>query len=112
MNAKLDYVVRFIAWVFPDRSDSVYQELLITDISIGITSELAEKSGNLFSTNADVPSLNVYVAPEIFEKFIITETRLNYTVQTVDAPKLLEHWEASGFPLFIDKIAFCLGDTK
>ena len=103
MNAKPDYIVRFIAWVFPDRSDSVYQELLITDISIGITSELAEKSGNLFFTNADVPSLNVYVAPEIFEKFIITKTGSNHTAQTVDVLRLLEYWEALGFPLYIDR---------
>ena len=106
MNAKPDYIVRFIAWVFPDGSDSVYKELLITDISIGITFELAEKSGNLFSTNADVPSLNVYIAPEIFEKFIITETGLNHTAQTVDVLRLLECWEAIGFPLCIDTTKF------
>jgi len=103
MNAKPDYIVRFIAWVFPNESDSVYQELLITDISVGITSELAEKSGNLFSNHADVPSLSVYIAPEIFQKFLIANTGSNYTVQTVDVPRLLECWEAIGFPLFIDK---------
>lgn len=112
MNAKPDYIVRFIAWVFPDRSDSVYKELLITNISVRITSELAEKSGNLFSTHADVSSLNVYIAPEIFEKFIITNTGSSYMDQTVDVPRLLECWEVLEFPLFIDKIAFCLGDTK
>lgn len=106
MNAKPDYIVRFIAWVFPGESDSVYQELLITDISVGITFELAEKSGNLFSTHADVPSLNVYVAPEIFQKFIITETGSNYTVQAVDVPRLLGYWEVIGFPLYIDTTAF------
>ena len=99
MNAKLDYVVRFIAWVFPDGSDSVYQELLITDISIGITFELAEKSGKFDDTNYCC----VHIAPEIFEKFIITETGSNYTVQTVDVPRLLEHWEASGFPFYLKK---------
>lgn len=106
MNAKPDYIVRFIAWVFPDGSDLAYKELLITDISVGITPELAEKSGNLFSNHADVPSLNVYIAPEIFEKFIITKTGSNYTAQTVDVPRLLEYWEAIGFPLQIDITAF------
>ena len=112
MNTKYDYIVRFIAWVFPNESDSVYQELLITDIPVGITSELAEKSGNLFSNHANVPSLNVYVAPEIFQKSIITKTGLNYTAQTVDVLRLLEDWEASGFSLYIDKMVFHLGDTK
>ena len=106
MNTKYDHIVRFIAWVFPNESDSVYQELLITDISVGITSELAEKSGHLFSNHANVPSLNVYVAPEIFEKFIITKTGSNYTVQTVDISRLLEYWEAIGFSLYIDTTAF------
>ena len=100
---KFDYIVRFIAWVFPGRNDSVYKELLITNISVGITSELAEESGNLFSTYTDVPSLNVYIAPEIFEKFIITKTGSNYKIQTIDVPKLLECWEALGFPLYVDK---------
>jgi hypothetical protein len=103
MNTKPDYIVRFIAWVFPDRSDSVYQELLATNVSIGITSELAVKSGNLFSRHADVPSISVYIAPEIFQKFLITNTGLNHTAQTVDVPRLLEYWETIGFPLLIDK---------
>ena len=103
MDAKPDYIVRFIAWGLSDRSDSVYKKMRITNISVGITSELAEKSGNLFSTHADVPSLNVYVAPEIFEKFLVTNTGSNHTVQTVDVLRLLEHWEAIGFPLYIDK---------
>lgn len=106
MNAKPDYIVRFIAWVFPGESDSVYQELLITDISVGITAELAEESDNLFSTHADVPSLSVYIALEIFEKFIITKTGSNYTAQTVDVPRLLECWKALGFPLCIDTTKF------
>ena len=104
---KFDYIVRFIAWVFPDKSDSVYKKLLTKNISVGITSELAEKSGNLFSNHTDVPSsLNVYIAPEIFEKFIITKTELNYTVQTFDVSRLLEYWEAIEFPLYIDTTAF------
>ena len=110
---KFDYIVRFIAWVFPDKSDSVYKKsnsvykkLLTNDISVRITSELAEESGNLFSTHADVPNLNVYIAPEIFEKFLITNTGSNYTVQTVDVLRLLECWEAIGFSLYIDTTAF------
>ena len=102
MNAKSDYIVRFIAWVFPDESDSVYKELLITDISIGITSELAEKSGKFDDTNYCC----VYIAPEIFEKFIIIKTGSNYTVQTVNVPRLLEYWEAIGFRFHIDTTAF------
>ena len=102
MNAKLDYVVRFIAWVFPGKSDSVYQELLITDISVGITSELAEKSGKFDDTNYCC----VYIAPEIFQKSIITKTGLNHTAQTVDVLRLLEYWEALGFPLCIDTTKF------
>lgn len=119
MNTKSDYIVRFIAWVFPSESDSVYQELLITDISVGITSELAEKSGKFDDTDMITPELqgktgkvngtsylSVYIAPEIFEKFIITKTGSNYTAQTVDVPRLLECWEALGFPLCIDTTKF------
>ena len=118
MNAKPDYIVRFIAWVFPDGSDSVYKKLLITDISIGITPELAEKikfddadmitpelqgkTGKFDGTSY----LSVYIAPEIFEKFIITKTGSNYTAQTVDVPRLLECWEALGFTGYIDTTAF------
>ena len=116
MNAKPDYIVRFIAWVFPGESDSVYQELLITDISVGIASELAEKSGKFDDTDMITPELqgktgkvdgisylSVYIAPEIFQKFLVINTGSNYTVQTVDVPRLLEYWEAIGFSLYIDK---------
>jgi hypothetical protein len=103
---KFDYIVRFIAWVFPGESDSVYKKLLTNDISVGITSELAEESGNLVSTRADVPSLDVFIAPEIFEKFLITNTGSNYTVQTVDVLRLLYCWEALGFSLCIDTTGF------
>ena len=112
---KPDYIVRFIAWVFPGGSDLAYKELLITDISVGITSELAEKikfddadmitpelqgkTGKVDGTSY----LSVYIAPEIFEKFIITKTGSNYTAQTVDVPRLLECWEILGFPFYIDK---------
>lgn len=99
MSTKPDYIVRFIAWVFPDGSDSVYKKLLVTDISVGITPELAEKSGKFDDTNYCC----VYIAPEIFEKFIITKTGLNHTAQTVDVLRLLEYWEALGFPLYIDR---------
>jgi len=83
MNAKPDYIVRFIAWVFPDGSDSVYQELLVTKISLGITPELAEKikfddadmitpelqgkTGKVDGTSY----LSVYIAPEIFKNFLL-----------------------------------------
>lgn len=108
MDTKPEYTVRFIAWVFPDGSDSVYKELLITDISVGITSELAEKSGKFDGTNYCC----VYIAPEIFQKSIITKTGLNHTAQTVDVLRLLEDWEASGFSLYINKMVFHSGDTK
>jgi hypothetical protein len=96
MNAKPDYIVRFIAEVF---LDGIYKELLTTEISVGITSKLAEKSGKFDETNYCC----VYIAPEIFEKFIITKTGSNYTAQTVDVPRLLEYWEVLGFPFYIDK---------
>ena len=116
MNAKPDYIVRFIAWVFPNESDSVYQELLITNISIGITHELAEKSGKFDDADMITPELqgktgkvdgtsylSVYIAPEIFQKFLIANTGSNHTAQTVDVLRLLEYWEALGFPLYIDR---------
>ena len=94
-NSRYDYA-RFTAQP-NDIYNVVWKNLLTKEVLIGITSELAEKSGEFDDTNYCC----VEVAPEIFEKFIITETGSNYTVQTVDAPKLLEHWEASGFPLYI-----------
>ena len=116
MNTKPDYIVRFIAWVFPGESDLAYKELLITNISVGITSELAEKSGKFDDVDMITPELqgktgkvdgtsylSVYIAPEIFEKFIITETGSNYTTHTVDVPRLLECWEVLGFPLYFKK---------
>ena len=102
MNAKPEYIIRFIARDLPDVRDSVYKELLVTEISVGITAELAEESDNLFSTHGEVPSLRVYIAPEIFEKFIFTETGTNYTAHTVDVVRLIECWEELGFPLCID----------
>lgn len=96
---KPDHIVKFIAWGLFDKSNLVYKELLITDISVGITSELAEKSGKFDDTNYCC----VYIAPEIFQKSIITKTGLNHTAQTVDVLRLLEDWEASGFSLYIDR---------
>jgi hypothetical protein len=69
---------------------------------IAITSELAKKSGKFNDTSY----CSVLVAPEIFEKFIITETGLNYTVQIVDVLRLLYCWEELGFPLHIDTTGF------
>jgi hypothetical protein len=98
---KFDYIVRFIAWTNLD--SNISQERLLTKkILIAITSELAKKSGKFNDTSY----CSVLVAPEIFEKFIITETGLNYTVQTVDVLRLLYCWEALGFPLYIDTTAF------
>jgi hypothetical protein len=110
---KPDYIVRFIAWVFPGESDLVYKELLVTNISLGVTTELAKKikfddadmitpelqgkTGKVGGTSY----LSVYIAPEIFQKFLITNTGSNYTVQTVDVPRLLEYWEALGFTGYI-----------
>jgi len=105
-NSRSDYA-KFIAQ-FNDIYNVAWKKLLTKEVLIEITSELAEKSGKFDDTNCWC----VEVAPEIFEKFIITETGLNYTAQTVDVPRLLECWEVLGFPLYIDKIAFCLGDTK
>lgn len=100
---KFDYIVRFIVYFFPDGTyvfpDGTYKELLITDISIGITPELAKKSGKFDDTNYCC----VCIAPEIFEKFIITKTGSNYKIQIIDVPKLLECWEVLGFPFYIKK---------
>jgi hypothetical protein len=98
---KFDYIVRFIAWTNLD--SNISQERLLTKkILIAITSELAKKSGKFDDTNY----CSVLVAPEIFEKFIVTETGLNYTVQTVDVLRLLYCWEELGFPLHIDTTGF------
>ena len=102
MNAKPDYIVRFIAGVFLGGSDSVYEELLVSEISVGITAELAKESDNFDDTNYCC----VYIASEIFEKFLINETGTNYTAQTVDVPRLLECWEVLGFPFNIDTTKF------
>jgi hypothetical protein len=99
---KFDYIVKFTAWNSLDSRNISQERLLTKEILIAITSELAKKSGKFDDTNY----CSVLVAPEIFEKFIITETGLNYTVQTVDVLRLLEHWEALGFPLHIDTTAF------
>jgi hypothetical protein len=98
---KFDYIVRFIAWTNLD--SNISQERLLTKkILIAITSELAKKSGKFNDTSY----CSVLVAPEIFEKFIVTETGLNYTVQTVDVLRLLYCWEELGFPLHIDTTGF------
>ena len=99
-NFRSDYA-KFIAQS-NDIYNVVWKKLLTKEVLIGITSELAKKSGKFDDTNYCC----VEVAPEIFEKFIITETGSNYTVQTVDVPRLLECWEAIGFPLCIDTTKF------
>jgi hypothetical protein len=98
---KFDYIVKFTAWTNLD--SNISQERLLTkEILIAITSELAKKSGKFNDTSY----CSVLVAPEIFEKFIITETGLNYKSQIVDVPRLLECWESLKFPFYIDTTAF------
>jgi len=80
------------------------KNLLTREVFIKITPELAKKS-NRFD---DTSYIWVEVTPTIFEKFIITETGLNYTAQTVDVTRLLECWEALKFPLYINRDAFYL----
>jgi hypothetical protein len=100
-NSQSNYV-KFTVWTNLD--SNISQERLLTkEILIAITSELAKKSGKF---NDTFSYCSVLVAPEIFEKFIITETGLNYTVQTVDVLRLLYCWEALEFPFYIDITAF------
>ncbi len=95
-NSRSNYV-KFTAWTNLDSYNISQERLLTKEILIAITSELAKKSGKFNDTSY----CSVLVAPEIFEKFIITETGLNYTVQTVDVLRLLEYWEALGFPFIL-----------
>jgi hypothetical protein len=99
---KFDYIVKFTAWNSLDSRNISQERLLTKEILIAITSELAKKSGKFNDTSY----CSVLVAPEIFEKFLITNTGSNYTVQTVDVLRLLECWEALGFPFHIDTTAF------
>ena len=99
---KFDYIVKFTAWNSLDSRNISQERLLTKEILIAITSELAKKSGKFNDTSY----CSVLVAPEIFEKFLITNTGSNYTVQTVDVLRLLECWEAIGFSLYIDTTAF------
>jgi hypothetical protein len=100
-NPRSNYV-KFTAWTNLDSCNILQERLLTKEILIAITSELAKKSGKFNDTSY----CSVLVAPEIFEKFIVTETGLNYTVQVLDAPRLLYCWEALGFPFHIDTTAF------
>jgi hypothetical protein len=100
-NSRSNYV-KFTAWTNLNSCNILQKRLLTKKILIAITSELAKKSGKFNDTSY----CSVLVAPEIFEKFIITETALNYTVQTVDVLRLLYCWEALGFPFYIDTTAF------
>jgi len=100
-NPRSNYV-KFTAWTNLDSCNISQERLLTKEILIAITSELAKKSGKFDDTSYR----SVLVAPEIFEKFILTETGSNYTVQTVDVLRLLEYWEAIGFSLYIDTTAF------
>jgi hypothetical protein len=100
-NFRSNYV-KFTAWTSLDSRNILQERLLTKEILIAITSELAKKSGKFNDTSY----CSVLVAPEIFEKFIITETGLNYTVQIVDVLRLLYCWEELGFPLHIDTTGF------
>jgi hypothetical protein len=100
-NPRSNYV-KFTAWTNLDSCNILQERLLTKEILIAITSELAKKSGKFNDTSY----CSVLVAPEIFEKFIVTETGLNYTVQTVDVLRLLYCWEELGFPLHIDTTGF------
>jgi hypothetical protein len=100
-NPRSNYV-KFTAWTNLDSCNISQERLLTKEILIAITSELAKKSGKFNDTSY----CSVLVAPEIFEKFLITNTGSNYTVQTVDVLRLLECWEAIGFSLYIDTTAF------
>jgi hypothetical protein len=100
-NSRSNYV-KFTAWTNLDSCNVSQERLLTKEILIAITSELAKKSGKFNDTSY----CSVLVAPEIFEKFIIPETGLNYKSQIVDVPRLLYCWEAIGFPLYIDTTAF------
>jgi hypothetical protein len=100
-NSRSNYV-KFTAWTNLDSCNISQERLLTKEILIAITSELAKKSGKFNDTSY----CSVLVAPEIFEKFLITNTGSNYTVQTVDVLRLLECWEAIGFSFYIDTTAF------
>ena len=100
-NSRSNYV-KFTAWTNLDSCNISQERLLTKEILIAITSELAKKSGKFDDTSY----CSVLVAPEIFEKFIITKTELNYTVQIVDVPRLLYCWEALGFSFHIDTTTF------
>ena len=135
MDTKPDYIVRFVAYAEKalfcySKEYFAWEKLLTREIFVKITPELAKKSDKFDDANTRNPKLygrdnmtdgtsyyaridsdgtsyiNVEVLPTVFEKFIITETRSNYTAQTVDVPKLLECWEALGFPLCIDTTKF------
>jgi hypothetical protein len=101
-NSRSNYV-KFTAWTNLDSCNISQERLLTKEILIAITPELAKKSGNF---NDTFSYCSVLVAPEIFEKFIITETGLNYTVQILDVLRLLYCWEALEFPFHIDTTAF------
>lgn len=74
-------------------SEIVFKKLLVNEICITITPELAEKSGKFDDTNF----VWVDILPQIFEKFVITNSKTDYTSQTVDIEKLLEYWKSVKF---------------
>lgn len=96
----MPYFVKFVCDPIDYASDKqfckklVFTKLLVREIFITITPELAEKSGKFDDTNY----ICVFILPQIFEKFVITHSKTDYTSQTVDIEKLLEYWKSVKFP--------------
>lgn len=90
----MPYFVKFVCDPIDYASEIVFKKLLVKEICITITPELAEKSGKFDDTNY----ICVFILPQIFEKFVITNSKTDYTSQTVDIEKLLEYWKSVKFP--------------
>jgi hypothetical protein len=89
----MPYFVKFQCNPIDYASELVFKELLVKEICITITPELAEKSGKFDDTNF----IWVDILPQIFEKFVITHSNTDYTSQTIDIDKLLEYWKSVKF---------------
>lgn len=89
----MKYFVKFLCDPIDYASELVFKELLVKEICITITPELAEKSGKFDDTNF----VWVYILPQLFEKFVITHSNTDYTSQTIDIDKLLEYWKSVKF---------------
>jgi len=90
----MKYFVKFLCDPIDYASEElVFKKLLVKEICITITPELAEKSGKFDDTNF----IWVDILPQIFEKFVITHSNTDYTSQTIDIDKLLEYWKSVKF---------------